>query len=110
MPLFRRLAQRGFSNYPFKKNYQVINVGDLEKRYAEGDTVNRATLAAKGLAKGREPVKILGEGEITKKLTVAVQALSGSAKEKIERAGGTVRVIGSSSGKSAAKSHEATDA
>jgi large subunit ribosomal protein L15 len=90
MPLFRRLARRGFSNHPFKKIFQVVNLGEIEKRFDEGETVEPATMLAKGLAKGTVPVKILGNGEITKKLTFKVAALSASAKEKIEKAGGSV--------------------
>ncbi|MDR1930527.1 MAG: 50S ribosomal protein L15 [Treponema sp.] len=92
MPLYRRLAQRGFSNYPFKKEYQVVNLGELEKRYENGESVNPASLIKKGLAKGPVPVKILGMGDLTKKLNVSVEALSASAREKIEKAGGTVTV------------------
>jgi large subunit ribosomal protein L15 len=90
MPLYRRLAHRGFSNYPFKKIFQVVNLGEIEKRFGDGETVDSATLLAKGLAKGAVPVKILGNGEITRKLTFKVAALSASAKEKIEKAGGSV--------------------
>ncbi|MDR3167624.1 MAG: 50S ribosomal protein L15 [Treponema sp.] len=90
MPLYRRLAQRGFSNYPFKKVFQVINLGEIEKRYDAGETVNNATLKGKGLVKKAIPVKILGSGELTKKLNFKVDAVSASAKEKIEKAGGAV--------------------
>jgi large subunit ribosomal protein L15 len=90
MPLYRRLARRGFSNYPFKKTFQVVNLVEIEKRFDDGETVEPATLLAKGLAKGPVPVKILGKGEITKKLEFKVAALSASAKEKIEKAGGSV--------------------
>ena len=89
MPLYRRLAQRGFSNYPFKKEYQVVNLSELEKRFDNGAAVDVAALYAKGLVKGPVPVKILGNGELSKKLTVKVPAISASAKEKIEKAGGT---------------------
>ncbi|HOJ99421.1 MAG TPA: 50S ribosomal protein L15 [Termitinemataceae bacterium] len=92
MPLYRRLAQRGFSNYPFKKEYQVVNLARLEAVYNNGETVDVASLIQKGLVKKAAPVKILGTGEITKKLEVKVDAISGSAKEKIEKAGGTVVV------------------
>jgi large subunit ribosomal protein L15 len=94
MPLYRRLAQRGFSNYPFKKEYQVVNLSEIEKRYENGETVDPASLILKGLAKGPVPVKILGNGDITKKLNVQAAAISASAKEKIEKAGGTVSVKG----------------
>ncbi len=91
MPLFRRIARRGFSNYPFKKIFQVVNVGDLN-RFADGDTVTPESLAAKGLARKKGiAVKILGTGELTKKLTVDVAGVSSSAREKIVSMGGEVR-------------------
>jgi large subunit ribosomal protein L15 len=102
MPLYRRLAHRGFSNYPFKKEFQVVNLGELEKRFDDGDTVSAATLLRKGLIKGAAPVKILGNGVLTKKLDVKVRALSASAKEKIEKAGGSVLTAGDPAGTAAA--------
>jgi large subunit ribosomal protein L15 len=100
MPLFRRLAHRGFSNYPFKKEFQVVNLGEIEKRFENGETVDTVALIQKGLVKGSlrdgtvkrlaAPVKVLGDGEFTKKLNFNIGSLSGSAKEKIEKAGGTV--------------------
>lgn len=94
MPLFRRIAHRGFSNHPFKKEYTCINVSQLEEKFADGETVNKETLVSKGLtsAKGARFVKVLGNGDITKKLTVDVDKISASAKEKIEKAGGSVAV------------------
>jgi large subunit ribosomal protein L15 len=92
MPLYRRLAHRGFSNYPFKKEAQIVNLGEIEKRYADGETVDAASLVKKGLVKGAVPVKVLGDGEFTKKLSFKVDAVSASAKEKIEKAGGSVAV------------------
>jgi large subunit ribosomal protein L15 len=90
MPLFRRIARRGFSNYPFKKVFQVVNVSDLN-RFADGDRVTPESLATKGLAKKRGvPVKILGSGELTRKLVVERVSVSGSAREKIARMGGEV--------------------
>lgn len=94
MPLYRRLAQRGFSNYPFKKEVQAVNLEAIEKRYQDGETVDPATLIQKGLIKKSGTVKILGNGELTKKLTFEVDGVSASAKEKIEKAGGTVGVKG----------------
>ena len=93
MPLYRRLAQRGFSNYPFKQEWQVINLGEIEKRYEAGETVDNATLHKKGLIKGNTPVKILGNGAYSKKLSFKVDAISASAKEKVEKAGGDVTVM-----------------
>ena len=91
MPLYRRIARRGFSNYWFKKEFAIVNLRDLEAHYADGETVNKETLVLKGLAKkADELIKVLGDGELTKKLTVAVDKVSVSAKEKIEKAGGSV--------------------
>lgn len=91
MPLYRRIAKRGFSNYPFRKDYEVLNLSDIEIRYVNGETVNHDSLVSKGLIKkGTVLVKVLGDGDLTKKLTVDVDKVSSSAKEKIEKAGGTV--------------------
>ena len=94
MPLYRRIARKGFSNYPFKKEYVCINVGELEAKFADGETVDKGTLAAKGLISKTSAslVKILGNGDIKKKLSVDVDKISESAKAKIEKAGGTVKV------------------
>ena len=94
MPLFRRIAQRGFSNYPFKKEFVCFNLTQLEAKFADGETVNKETLVAKGMTSAAKArlVKILGNGDITKKLTVDVDKVSASAKEKIEKAGGSVTV------------------
>ncbi|MBQ5470536.1 MAG: 50S ribosomal protein L15 [Treponema sp.] len=93
MPLYRRVAIRGFSNYPFKKEYVCINVDQLDAKFADGETVNKESLVAKGFisAKAATLVKVLGNGNISKKLTVEVDKISASAKEKIEKAGGSVK-------------------
>lgn len=92
MPLYRRIAHRGFSNYPFKKVYSVVNVCDLEAKFEAGETVNKDALAAKGLiGSAKELVKVLGDGELKKNLTVDVDKVSASAKTKIEQAGGSVK-------------------
>ncbi|MDR2313038.1 MAG: 50S ribosomal protein L15 [Spirochaetaceae bacterium] len=96
MPLYRRIAQRGFSNHPFKKEWQIVNLGEIEKRFEEGNTVDCGSLVRKGLVKGSAPVKILGDGKIAKKLTFKIRFLSASAREKIEKAGGTIIDAGSS--------------
>ncbi len=95
MPLYRRIARKGFSNYPFKKEYACINLDQLEAKFEDGATVDKASLAAKGFisVKSAVLVKILGNGDLTKKLTVIVDKVSGSAKAKIEKAGGTVKLI-----------------
>jgi len=94
MPLFRRIATRGFSNYPFKKEYSIVNLNIVDARFEDGDTVNVESLRSKGLLKKKNAiVKILGDGEITKKLTFAVHKVSASAQKKIEAAGGTIQGI-----------------
>lgn len=94
MPLYRRIARRGFSNYPFKKEYVCFNVVELEEKFADGEIVNRESLRAKGLVgKVIDGVKILGNGDLKKKLNVEVEKVSASAKAKIEAAGGTVKVL-----------------
>ena len=93
MPLYRRIARKGFSNYPFKKEYVCINVELLNAKFDDGATVDKAALAAKGFIslKSAPLVKILGNGDVTKKLNVVVDKVSESAKAKIEKAGGSVK-------------------
>ncbi|MCL2809320.1 MAG: 50S ribosomal protein L15 [Treponema sp.] len=93
MPLYRRLARRGFSNHPFKQEWQIVNLNDVEKRYEAGETVDMASLHKKKLVKGSDPIKILANGNITKKLSFKIDGISAAAKEKIEKAGGDVTVI-----------------
>lgn len=93
MPLHRRLPKRGFNNTQFQDKIAVFNVDDLDGRYEDGETVTEETLRVKGLLKGAyDGVKILGDGEITKKLTVTVTSVSKSALEKLTKAGCTVNV------------------
>ena len=92
MPLYRRLPKRGFKNRN-SKDIVSINISALDK-FEDGATVDVAALMEAGIVKNpRDGVKILGNGEITKKLNVKVDAVSASAKEKIEAVGGTVEVI-----------------
>ena len=92
MPLHRRLPKRGFTNI-FKTDYAVVNVSDLE-RFDNGASVDEATLRQAGLVKGsHDGVKVLGDGELSKKLTVSASKFSKSAREIIEKAGGTVQEI-----------------
>ena len=89
MPLHRRLPKRGFSNYLFKKEFQVVNIADLES-LNEG-SVDANVLKDNGLVKhAMRPIKILGNGKLNKKLDVIANAFSNSAKEKITKAGGKV--------------------
>jgi large subunit ribosomal protein L15 len=92
MPLHRRLPKRGFTNI-FKKDYAVVNVSDLE-RFDNGASIDEATLRQAGLVKGQhDGVKVLGDGELSKKLTVSATKFSKSAREIIEKAGGTCQEI-----------------
>ena len=78
---------------PFRTHTQPVNLADLEERFSAGDEVTPETLRAAGLAKRRHPVKVLARGDLTKKLTVRAHAFSAAAREKIEKAGGTVEVV-----------------
>ena len=90
MPMFRRVPKRGFNNR-WAVTVFAVNVGKLNERFNDGDEVTLAAMAAKDVAKGTfDEVKILGDGELTKKLTVAAHRFSKSAEEKITAAGGTV--------------------
>ena len=91
MPLFRKKKKKGFSNAAFKTVFEIVNLGALEKAFEDGATGNEASLREKGLVnRACDAVKILGGGELTRKLTVEVSHVSRSAREKIEKAGGTV--------------------
>lgn len=93
MPLQRRLPKRGFNNI-FRKEIVAVNVADLEARFENGAVVDVESLKQVGLVKNQfDGIKILGNGELTKKLTVKADAFSESAKQKIEAAGGNAEVI-----------------
>ena len=93
MPLQRRLPKRGFNNI-FRKVIVAINVSDLEAKFENGAVVDAAALEGAGLVKNYyDGIKILGNGELTKKLDVKANAFSESAKQKIEAAGGKAEVI-----------------
>ena len=93
MPLFRRLPKRGFSNFNFQTKYEVVNVSQLE-RFEDGVTVGLEQLSQAGLIDGpSSKVKILGDGELTKKLQVAAHKFSKVAESKIVALGGTVETI-----------------
>ena len=91
MPIYRRLPKKGFNNAAFCYNWAGINVSTLDEVFEDGAEVNEVTLREAKLVKGRwDGVKILGNGEITKKFIVHVDRITASAKEKIEKAGGIV--------------------
>jgi large subunit ribosomal protein L15 len=92
MPLYRRLPKRGFTNI-FAKKYVAVNVEVLD-RFNDGDVVTAETMLEKGIiSKTLDGVKLLGRGEVTKKVDVKVAKISASAKEKIEKAGGKAEVM-----------------
>jgi large subunit ribosomal protein L15 len=94
MPLIRRVPKRGFSNCPFKKEFTVVNLSRLDAKFNDGDNVTPETLMEKGIVKKlNDGIKILANGELTKKLNVSAHKVSEGAKAKIEAAGGQVSII-----------------
>lgn len=94
MPLFRRVAKRGFNNKRFADVVAIVNLSALERAFEDGDTVNGQTLAEKGLTKGRfDIIKILANGQLTKKLTVQAHRFSEAAQEKITASGGSCEQV-----------------
>lgn len=94
LPLARRLPKRGFNNKIFANDYAIVNVGRLAERFEAGAVVDPTTLLASGLLSKRNvKVKILGEGDIGHALVLKVHKVSQSAREKIEKAGGSVEVL-----------------
>jgi large subunit ribosomal protein L15 len=91
-PLHKRIPKRGFRSTD-KVVYSVVNVKTLERYFSEGEEITPETLYNRGLVGKGMPVKVLGDGELTKRFTVKAHAFSSSAKEKIEKAGGTCEVI-----------------
>jgi large subunit ribosomal protein L15 len=95
MPLHRRVPKlKGFSNAQFKTVYQVVNVGRIAELFPQGGDVTPETLAEAGAVRKGELVKVLGNGDVSVALRVSAHAISGSAKQKIETAGGTVTLLG----------------
>jgi large subunit ribosomal protein L15 len=93
LPLFRRLPKRGFSNAPFKTEYATINVSDLDK-FEDGAVVTPELLKEMGIVKKQlSGIKVLGNGELTKKLTVKANKFSATAVEKIEKMGGKAEEV-----------------
>jgi large subunit ribosomal protein L15 len=93
MPIIRRLPKRGFNNTAFKNVFGIVNLDDLERKFADGASVNEAALRESGLIRGKiDGVKVLGRGELSKKLALEVDLITASAREKIEKAGGTISI------------------
>jgi len=96
MPVLRRIPKFGFNNKAFRLRFEVVNVGDLDEKFQEGEVVDQAALRVKGLVNRRcDGLKILGDGPLTKKLTVRAEKFTKSALEKIGKAGGSAEVLGS---------------
>ncbi len=94
MPLFRRLPKRGFNNAAFAQRFYVINVGDLDRHFEDHQIVDAAALVSRHLIRDeRFPVKILGDGPLTRKLHVVAAQVSKQARKKITDAGGTVKTL-----------------
>jgi large subunit ribosomal protein L15 len=95
MPLYRRLPKRGFLPYGGKTEFAIVNVGDLAARFAAGSVVDPEALVSRGLIRrsGRRAVKVLGDGDVAHALTVRVHKVSGSARQKLEAAGGRVEAL-----------------
>ena len=93
IPFYKRFPKRGFSNAKFRVDYEVVNLRDLEQHFDAGANVDADALAKLGLVRSAKAnVKVLAYGDLTKKLTVTAAAFSGTAKEKLEAAGGTATV------------------
>ena len=93
MPLQRRLPKRGFKN-PCRDEYEVVNLGDIAQRFSQGEEVNADSLRAKKLVRKKNTrIKILADGELGFPVSVQVHAVSKKAKELLEKAGGTVRIV-----------------
>lgn len=100
MPLYRRLPKRGFNNAAFKTVYGIINLDTLEKEFEDGALINEQILRDRGILRGRfDGVKILGRGEVTKRFNCEVHHITTSAREKIEKAGGSVLLLSSAKSK-----------
>ena len=93
MPLFRRLPKRGFSNFNFANRYEIVNVSQLEK-FEDGSIIGAEQLSIAGLVDSMSSkIKILGDGQLTKKLDISAHKFSKAAEQKIVASGGTVKVV-----------------
>ena len=94
MPLFRRLPKRGFNNYNFARRFEIVNISQLEKIFDDGSAIDVQVLVAAGLVdNAASKVKVLGDGELTKKLSVTAHKFSKSAEQKIAGCGGSAKVV-----------------
>jgi large subunit ribosomal protein L15 len=94
MPMFRRIPKRGFSNVNFRREFDIVNVAQLERSFADGETVSVEMMSKRRLVRGTAAwVKILAKGSLTKKLTVEAHAFSEKARQTIEKTGGSIRKL-----------------
>ena len=94
MPLFRRIPKYGFSNFNFARRFEIVNVSQLEGIFGDGSVISISDLAVAGLVDSdKSKVKILGDGELTKKLEISAHKFSKSAQEKIAGCGGSAKVV-----------------
>jgi large subunit ribosomal protein L15 len=94
MPIFRRIPKRGFNNFHFRDEFEIVNLGVLNERFEDGAAVTVDVLKQQRLVRGATPlVKILALGALTKKFTIEAHAASAAAREQIEKAGGTLTLI-----------------
>lgn len=108
IPLYRKLPKRGFSNAKFRVDFDVVNVADLER--VEGEVADRAALIAAGLLRSNSRLyKILGHGDLSRKLTVSAHKFSASAKTKIEAAGGEALLLSAPANEEAGEEAESAD-
>ncbi|MBS4165556.1 MULTISPECIES: 50S ribosomal protein L15 [unclassified Neochlamydia] len=92
--LFMKLPIRGFSNARFSNKYETVNLGQLNEMYSDGETVNAQTLAEKGFFRGKSRgIKILGDGELNKKVKIEVKAVSSAAQEKLQKAKIAIEIV-----------------
>lgn len=94
MPMHRRLPKKGFSNATFRDKIVVVNLDRLEAQFDDGAVINEAALREKRIVRGRfDAIKVLGDGDLSKKFTISVNQISANAKDKVEKAGGTVALV-----------------
>ncbi len=111
MPIIRRMPKRGFTNAPFRRLFHVVNIKQLEIRFEDGATVTPDSLAEAGLIRDTAlPLKVLGEGTLSRKLDVTAAKFSASARTKIEQAGGTITIVAKKKWRRATKAKPTTTA
>ncbi|NLH38823.1 MAG: 50S ribosomal protein L15 [Elusimicrobia bacterium] len=93
MPILRRIPKKGFNNKVFAKKYEIVKISTLEKYFKDGDNVNPTLLKEKGITNRMDFIKILGDGDLKKKINVSAHSFSKSAKDKIEKNGGKAEII-----------------